>query len=171
MTPSNRDRAQALPEDLREALRRRLAGRSGGGQAAANGIVPRADRGGPLPLSFVQQRLWFLDRLRPGDPRYNSAAALRFTGPLDAEALARALALVLARHEGLRSTFDETDGRLEQTVRPAPPLLELPLLECAAPQELDAVLLAEYSAPSTCGRARCCGRCWYARRTPRTCCC
>ncbi|WP_316528802.1 non-ribosomal peptide synthase/polyketide synthase [Kitasatospora brasiliensis] len=150
-TPSKRDRAAALPADLREALRRRLAGRSGGAQAAVERAIPRADRSGPLPPSSVQQRLWFLDRLRPGDPRYNSAVALRFTGPLDRAALAAALTAVVARHEALRTTFTEDDGRPVQTVRPAGPV-ELPVHEPAEGENLDAILLREYSRPFDLGQ-------------------
>ncbi|MFJ7907176.1 non-ribosomal peptide synthase/polyketide synthase [Kitasatospora sp. NPDC096204] len=146
MTTSKRDRAAALPADLREALRQRLAGRAGGAQAAADRGIPRADRSRPLPPSFVQQRLWFLDRLRPGDPRYNSAVALRFTGALDRAALAAALTAVVARHEALRTTFTEADGRPVQTVRAAGPV-ELPLRERAEGESLDAILLQEYSRP------------------------
>ena len=92
MTSSKRDRAEALPQDLQEALRRRLAGRAGAAGARARAGapdtgarrgIPRADRSRPLPLSFAQQRLWFLDRLSPGDAGYNSAVALRLTGRLD----------------------------------------------------------------------------------------
>ncbi|MEU6173220.1 non-ribosomal peptide synthase/polyketide synthase [Streptantibioticus parmotrematis] len=146
MTSSRRERAEALPEEMREALRRRLAGRAAGKGAAADRAIPHADRGRPLPLSFVQQRLWFLDQLRPGDSRYNSAVAVRFTGPLEHETLARALAAVVARHEGLRTTFDETDGRPVQTIRPAGPVA-LPVRDLTAPATLDATLLEEYSRP------------------------
>ncbi|MER7843975.1 non-ribosomal peptide synthase/polyketide synthase [Kitasatospora sp. NPDC096077] len=141
MTPSKRDRAAALPADLREALRLRLAGRSG-----TTAAIPRADRTRPLPPSSVQQRLWFLDRLRPGDPRYNSALAVRLTGALDGAALAGALAAVVARHEALRTVFEEVDGRPVPTVRPAGPV---PVRE-AEPDPADglaALLLAEYSHP------------------------
>ncbi|MGM9334861.1 non-ribosomal peptide synthase/polyketide synthase [Streptomyces murinus] len=141
--PSRRDRAEALPEEMREALRRRLAGRAGGTAPAARQGIPRADRDRPLPLSFAQQRLWFLDRLRPGDPRYNSAVAVRFTGPLDQEALGGALAAVVARHEALRTTFEETDGRPVQRVHPAGPV-PLPVRDTA---DLDADLRAEYARP------------------------
>ncbi|WP_030344683.1 non-ribosomal peptide synthase/polyketide synthase [Streptomyces sp. NRRL S-1022] len=141
--PSLRDRAEALPEDLREALKRRLAGRAGGAAPAARQGIPRADRDRPLPLSFAQQRLWFLDRLRPGDPRYNSAVAVRLTGALDREALAEALTTVVARHEALRTTFEETDGRPVQRVHPAGPV-PLPVRDAG---DLDADLLAEYSRP------------------------
>ncbi|MFI8192534.1 non-ribosomal peptide synthase/polyketide synthase [Streptomyces sp. NPDC085946] len=164
MTSSKRNRAEALPQDLQEALRRRLAGRAGAAGTPARKGIPRADRTRPLPLSFAQQRLWFLDRLRPGDARYNSAVALRLTGTLDHAALARALALVVERHEALRTTFDEHDGRPVQTVHPAGPV-PLPVRDLPAPGTadaadaeqapdagrprgaLDAALLAEYSRP------------------------
>ena len=159
MTASEQDRAAALPADLQEALRRRLAGRAGRGNGTAGGgkadgagtagtrrAIPRADRSGPLPLSFVQQRLWFLDQLRPGDSRYNSAVAVRFDGKLDSAALAEALSVVVGRHEALRTTFEETDGRLAQTVQPAAPVA-MPVHDLGASQDLDAVLLAEYSRP------------------------
>ncbi|MYR83791.1 hypothetical protein GTY41_02230, partial [Streptomyces sp. SID685] len=128
---------------MREALRRRLAGRAGGTAPAARQGIPRADRDRPLPLSFAQQRLWFLDRLRPGDPRYNSAVAVRFTGPLDHKALSGALAAVVARHEALRTTFEETDGRPAQRVDPAGPV-PLPVRDTT---DLDADLRAEYARP------------------------
>ncbi|WP_229900359.1 condensation domain-containing protein, partial [Streptomyces capoamus] len=140
---SRRDRAEALPEEMREALRRRLAGRAGGAAPAARQGIPRADRDRPLPLSFAQQRLWFLDRLSPGDPRYNSAVAARLGGALDRAALAEALTAVVARHEALRTTFEETDGRPVQRVHPAGPV-PVPVRDAG---DLDADLLAEYSRP------------------------
>ncbi|MFJ5534653.1 non-ribosomal peptide synthase/polyketide synthase [Streptomyces sp. NPDC093261] len=151
MTSSKRNRAEALPADLREALRRRLAGRAGTPDTAARQGIPRADRTRPLPLSFAQQRLWFLDRLRPGDARYNSAVALRLTGPLDREALCRALETVVERHEALRTTFDERGGRPVQTVHPAG-RVPLPLRVIDAPEHQAAVavrtaLLDEYTRP------------------------
>ncbi|GAA4791374.1 non-ribosomal peptide synthase/polyketide synthase [Streptomyces ziwulingensis] len=142
MTSSKRNRAEALSQDLQEALRRRLAGRAG---TAARQGIPHADRTRPLPLSFAQQRLWFLDRLRPGDARYNSAVALRLTGPLDRTALSRALDTVAERHEALRTTFDESDGRPTQTVRPAAPV-PLPVAD-TPPDALAAALHAEYDRP------------------------
>ncbi|MFF5532690.1 non-ribosomal peptide synthase/polyketide synthase [Streptomyces cinerochromogenes] len=141
--PSRRDRAEALPDQMREALRRRLAGRAGGTAPAARQGIPRADRDRPLPLSFAQARLWFLDRLRPGDPRYNSAVAVRLTGTPDREALREALSAVVARHEALRTTFEETDGRPVQRVHPAGPV-PLPVRDAG---DLDADLLAEYARP------------------------
>ncbi|AYN38048.1 amino acid adenylation domain-containing protein [Streptomyces dangxiongensis] len=137
------DRAAALPADLKEALRRRLAGRAGAAAPGTRQGIPRAGRDHPLPLSFAQQRLWFLDRLRPGDARYNSAVAVRLTGTPDHEALRAALTAVVARHEALRTTFTETDGRPVQSVHPAGPV-PLPVRDTG---DLDADLRAEYSRP------------------------
>ena len=68
---------------------------------------PRPDA---LPLSFAQQRLWFLDQLEPGSAAYNIPAALRLRGPLDAEALRKTLETMVERHEALRTTF-VSDGQ------------------------------------------------------------
>ncbi|SEN18920.1 non-ribosomal peptide synthase domain TIGR01720/amino acid adenylation domain-containing protein [Stigmatella aurantiaca] len=73
-------------------------------------------RSGPAPLSFAQQRLWFLDRLSPGSATYNIQVAVRMEGPLDAEALERALDGVVRRHEALRTTFGESDGSPFQVI-------------------------------------------------------
>ncbi|HEX6911460.1 MAG TPA: amino acid adenylation domain-containing protein, partial [Longimicrobium sp.] len=80
-------------------------------------LVPVA-RGGRLPLSFAQERLWFLARLEPESTVYNLPAALRLRGPLDTGALERALGGVVRRHEALRTTFDQADGAPLQVVAP-----------------------------------------------------
>ena len=64
--------------------------------------VPRT---GNLPLSFAQQRLWFLDRLLPDKAAYNIPAVWRLRGQLDALALERSLNELVARHETLRTRF------------------------------------------------------------------
>jgi len=69
-----------------------------------------------FPTSFAQRRLWFLDRLRPGDPTYNLAAAVRLQGRLDIPALQRALNDLARRHESLRTTFAVIDGAPRQIV-------------------------------------------------------
>ncbi|HEX2189730.1 MAG TPA: amino acid adenylation domain-containing protein, partial [Longimicrobiaceae bacterium] len=79
-----------------------------------------------FPLSFAQQRLWFIDRMEPGNPFYNLPAALLLEGALDAAALERALGEVVARHEALRTVFDEEEGEPVQVVLPPRPFA-LPL--------------------------------------------
>ncbi|HEX2205514.1 MAG TPA: condensation domain-containing protein, partial [Longimicrobium sp.] len=86
---------------------------------AANRAPVRRGRA-EAPLSAGQSRLWFLDRLEPGSPRYNSPIALRVRGPLDAEVLERALAEVVRRHEALRTVFRAGEGgEPVQVVQPA----------------------------------------------------
>ena len=80
-------------------------------------VVP-AGRGGALPLSFAQERLWFLDRLRPESASYNVPAALRLRGALHAPALERALGEIVRRHEALRTVFPERDGAPVQVIVP-----------------------------------------------------
>src|SRR5687768_9838191 len=72
-------------------------------------IVP-VERGGRLPLSFAQERLWFIDRLEPGGAVYNIPMAWRLGGVLDQAALERALGEIVRRHEALRTIFAEADG-------------------------------------------------------------
>ena len=95
---------QALAQRL-EALKAGDSGRAGQGFQA----IPRAERTGRPPLSFAQQRLWFLDRFGAG-AAYNMSQALRLTGELDASALEAALAALVSRHESLRTCFREEDG-------------------------------------------------------------
>ncbi len=83
------------------------------------------------PLSFPQERLWFLDQLDPGSPLYNIPAALRLSGELDRFALERSFQEVVRRHETLRTTFPTRDGRPVQRIAPALDLL-LPEVDLSA---------------------------------------
>jgi amino acid adenylation domain-containing protein len=83
--------------------------------ARAESSIPRRDRRLPCPLSFSQQRLWFLEKFDPGH-RYNVPFALRLRGPLNLDALRQALNGVLARHEVLRTRFPTVDGGPVQEV-------------------------------------------------------
>jgi amino acid adenylation domain-containing protein len=69
-----------------------------------------------IPLSFAQQRLWFLDQLEPGIPVYNRPIVLRLTGQLDSETLGRCLNEIVRRHEALRTSFPAVDGEPSQVV-------------------------------------------------------
>ncbi|NVJ08296.1 non-ribosomal peptide synthase/polyketide synthase, partial [Myxococcus sp. AM001] len=80
--------------------------------------LTRAGRDGVVPLSFAQQRLWFLDQLKPGDVSYNMPSALRLSGVLDVEALQRAVSAMVERHEALRTTFQSTAGEPRQVIHP-----------------------------------------------------
>ncbi|WP_244182538.1 amino acid adenylation domain-containing protein, partial [Xenorhabdus beddingii] len=82
--------------------------------------IPPADRTQPLPLSFAQQRLWFLAQLDPAASlAYHIPAALRLTGALDHHALAIALDRLVARHESLRTRFVQVEGQPCQHIDPA----------------------------------------------------
>src|SRR5689334_16109711 len=69
-----------------------------------------------FPLSFAQERLWFLTALDPEDPSYNVPVAFRLTGPLNVAALEKSIAAIIARHETLRTTFAVVDGEPFQFV-------------------------------------------------------
>jgi amino acid adenylation domain-containing protein len=92
---------------------------SGSGAVPPLRPVPRD--GSLLPLSFPQQRLWFMDRLAPDGATYNIPSAFRLRGPLDHAALAVSLSEIVRRHEALRTRFVEVDGRPWQEVLPAEP--------------------------------------------------
>nr|WP_279635659.1 non-ribosomal peptide synthetase [Corallococcus carmarthensis] len=96
--------------------------------------LTRIHADGPLPLSFAQQRLWFLDQLTPGDASYNLPTALRLTGQVDVEALRRAFESLVARHDSLRTTFREHQGQATQHIH-SPDAWALPLIDlCALPE-------------------------------------
>jgi amino acid adenylation domain-containing protein len=85
-------------------------------------ILPRPRDGRPVQLSFTQERIWFLDQLAPGNPFYNNNFAFQLTGRLEVAVLARVLAEIARRHEILRTTFAEVDGRPCVAVRSKPDL-------------------------------------------------
>ncbi|HST62463.1 MAG TPA: amino acid adenylation domain-containing protein, partial [Longimicrobium sp.] len=80
-------------------------------------VVP-VQRTGVLPLSFAQERLWFLDRLEPGSTAFNIPVARRLGGAVDEAALERALGEIVRRHEALRTVFEEVDGAPVQVIAP-----------------------------------------------------
>ena len=116
------DALSALTPDQRAALelllRRERA--AAAPRAATLQLTPIPRRAGraTFPLSFAQQRLWFLDQLFPGDPAYNIHGALCLRGALDVAALAAGLRAITARHEVLRSRFQGVEGRPVQSIAP-----------------------------------------------------
>jgi hypothetical protein len=82
----------------------------------------------PMPLSFAQERLWFLDQFEPGSPIYNIPAAFRLPGPLNVHALEQSINEVVSRHEVLRTTFQTQDGQPVQVIAPSLEI-ELPLID------------------------------------------
>jgi amino acid adenylation domain-containing protein len=135
-TPTIRELARAL-----EAARK-------GPMAPPIAPVPR-DR--DLPLSFAQQRLWFLDQLEPGSAAYNIPAAVRLSGEVSPARLAAVFAEVVRRHEALRTTFDARDGGPVQVIAPRGPRPELPEIDLSGLPDPEtaarALALAEARTP------------------------
>ncbi len=102
----------------------------------AAGAIERRTEDGPLPLSSSQERLWFLERFEPGNASLHIPGSVRLRGTLDPGALVAGLDLVVARHESLRTTFGELDGRPVQRVAPrltlTLPIVDLSGLPAAA---------------------------------------
>ncbi len=97
-----------------------LAGRLAALPGSGPQRIPRRPAGlDPVPASFAQERLWFLDRMTPGNPAYNIALALRIDGALAPATLQEVLGAVVRRHEALRTTFRELDGLPVQVIAPA----------------------------------------------------
>ena len=98
------------------AIRVEAAQRAGSGLQAPP--ITKQVRSAKVPLSFAQQRLWFLDQLESGNPLYNISQTLRMRGTLDITALHRALNRIVERHESLRTTFALKDGEPVQEIAP-----------------------------------------------------
>ncbi len=76
----------------------------------------KSDHGGDLPLSFAQQRLWFIDQLEPGNSTYNMPAAVRLSGRVNLDALHSSLNEIVRRHEVLRTSFPSSEGEPRQYI-------------------------------------------------------
>ena len=90
-------------------------------------LIP-ASREQELPLSFAQQRLWFLDQLMPDSPFYNIPAAMRLRGSLDIPVFERTINEIVRRHESLRTIFTAQDGKPQQVILPELKV-ELPVID------------------------------------------
>ena len=113
------ERIARLAPEKRQAFAAALAAQ---GYALSRLPIVAASEPGPHPLSWAQQRLWFLHCLDPQSGAYNMPAALRLRGTLDIPALQRSFDQLIERHAILRSTFDEVGGQPRQTVHAALPM-------------------------------------------------
>ena len=85
-------------------------------QGVPSTTIPRRPLGSSAPLSFAQQRLWFLQQLEPESTVYNELIAFKLKGPLHVEILTRAAQEIMRRHEVLRSTYTAVDGQVIQAI-------------------------------------------------------
>ncbi|HSE17009.1 MAG TPA: amino acid adenylation domain-containing protein [Pyrinomonadaceae bacterium] len=112
-------------------------------------VITSVSRNGEVPLSFAQQRLWFLDQLEPGTPVYNIATGMRMIGPLDVAAFEQAITEIIRRHEILRTTILTIDGHPQPVVAEAQsfrlPVTALDVLDVDA-RESEARQIAEAEA-------------------------
>ncbi|HYW06774.1 MAG TPA: amino acid adenylation domain-containing protein, partial [Longimicrobium sp.] len=136
---------------LRPVLREFARGLAAAAHSDLPPILP-ARRGGDVPLSFAQQRLWFLEQLGGMGATYHIPSRLRLTGALDRAALERALARIVARHEALRTTFGHVDGSPVQRITAGGgdsfALAEHDFTaEADADRRLDELMMAEARAP------------------------
>lgn len=125
-----KQRLAALSPEKLAALQQRLRQRGSTGYQA----IGRGPEATDHPLSFHQQRLWFIEQLQPGLALYNVNRAMRIRGALNYAALQAALQALFDRHESLRTTFHLTDGEPVQRIEPRSKL-ELPIEDLSHPVE------------------------------------
>src|SRR5689334_23243368 len=114
-----------------ELLARRLKEKGG----ARTPSLARSERGYWCPLSYGQERLWFLSQLEPDNPAYNAPAALRLIGPLDAIALEKSIDEIVRRHEILRTSIAQVNDQPVQVISPAKPR-KLPVIDVQTEHEV-----------------------------------
>ncbi|MGE5659089.1 MAG: condensation domain-containing protein [Actinomycetota bacterium] len=116
--PANRsERLKNLSPEKRALLLKAL--RKEAVAAEKSQGIPRRSQQNSAPLSFAQQRLWFLEQLSPGNAAYNLPAAVRLKGQLNLPALQKTFNEIVRRHEVLRTAFAEVDGQTVQITSPA----------------------------------------------------
>jgi amino acid adenylation domain-containing protein len=120
MTKREDDIAKLSPEEKRKLLSQIL--RKKATSTISTPPLKPILRDGPLPLSFSQERLWFLSQLEPDNLAYNLSGGVRFKGRLRPDILERSILEIVQRHEILRTTFNDEGGKPVQVVSPAPNL-------------------------------------------------
>lgn len=149
--PTNMTSSRAPGSRLSPETQARLADRLAslrGKPASGAGIVPRATTG-PAPLSPAQEALWLFEQMHAGTSTYVVPSARRMQGVFDAAALRRAFAAVVARHDALRTTIDETpDGPVQVVGESAQDMLAVEVRDLAVDGEgIDALLAADAQRP------------------------
>jgi amino acid adenylation domain-containing protein len=141
-----------LPPEKQQKLLQELLGRHKAGKAVAprQQLVPRGSQE-PAPLSFGQERMWFIDQLQPGSPAYNVPAIFPL-GPVNPSLVELCLREIVRRHESLRTTFSVRDGRPIQVISPEVevhlPVIDLSHLRAGENQEeLQKRIAAELQRP------------------------
>ena len=124
-------------------------------RVSTQSTVPPREEGGPVPLSFAQERLWFLEQINPGDASGTVSRAIKITGHLRPELLVRALQAVGNRHESLRTTFATNQLNSVRDSKPVPliaphKVFEIPIIDLThgslAEREAKAQALAQSAA-------------------------
>jgi amino acid adenylation domain-containing protein len=115
--PRSRDR---LSEAKRLLLEKRIQGQAR--PSAPRNAIRRVGGGPVFPMSFAQERLWFLDQMEPGNPFYNIPMACLISARVDVPTLERAMAELVTRHESLRTVYRLVDGEPRQIVQPPAPV-------------------------------------------------
>jgi amino acid adenylation domain-containing protein len=117
MNPEMLKGAQKLSPEKLLLLQRRLKGVAG--NTTETRAIPLRAHQGPAPLSIAQNQMWLINQMAPGSAAYNLPFGYRLSGALNSEALDSALNAVIQRHEILRTTFSQRDGKAVQIVHPA----------------------------------------------------
>lgn len=129
--PKLTDRIEALSPEKQALLRAKVRRpEPANNEAGTDPLLPAA-RDRDLPLSFSQQRLWFIDQFEPFSAAYNISFAFRLEGTLSVGALERALNTTIERHEVLRTRFQPVDGRPAQLIDPGK-TIQLTLVDLCA---------------------------------------
>ena len=126
MNDINQKIANLSPEK-RALLELKLKNRKNTHNVKRQAISPRENRNS-VPLSFAQQRLWFLDQLEPNSPFYNIPKAVRLSGDLNVQILQQALDTIVSHHEILHTNYISENGDPIQVIK-APRAVELPIID------------------------------------------
>jgi amino acid adenylation domain-containing protein len=124
LTPKKRELLELLLQEKKQKA-------STGQWKTTPAAIPKRAVFSPAPVSFAQQRLWFIDQLTPGIPAFNIPAAVQLKGALNVELLHKAFAEIIRRHETLRTSFTSHQGSPVQVIAPSVNL-EIPVVDLRA---------------------------------------